>query len=144
MVVRHRDQCIAGPHPEGATVLPGGPGQTGRHVNDQDQLPVVCVLFYRNPLMQLLEQPGLGSTRLRECSRADDASRAFVSDAKNDLAATCVGEGDAVFDQIFKMKIAPGLFELDTAPLWAGQVGAKLFDRGHAGTSPLTRSARKS
>ena len=73
----------------------------------QDPLPVVCVLFDRDPLMQLLEQSGLGSTRLRECRRADDASWASVGDAKNDLAATFVGKRDAVLDQFLEMKIGP-------------------------------------
>jgi hypothetical protein len=75
------------------------------------------VLLDRNSMMELLEEPRLGTPRFRERACTDDLARPIVGDAQNDRAASLVGESDAVLDQLLEVESSRRRLELDVPSL---------------------------
>jgi hypothetical protein len=135
LVVGHRDQRVAGPHPERALILPSRAREAGRDSHQQHPLAVVIVLLDGNSMSELLEEPRLGATGFGECARADDLAGSAVADSEHEASAALVGKRNAVLDQILEMKAACGRFKLDVCAFGAVEQCLELGGRRHRSDS---------
>jgi len=144
LLVGHRHERVARPHPERALVLPGASAQARRRVDDQDSLAIVVVLLDRDPLVQLLVESRLGAPRLGKRRGAHHAPRAAVLDPEHDRAAAFVRESDDVLDQILEMEAASRRLELEPCARGRLQQCGELVLCGHEGSPARANSSPRS
>lgn len=115
--------------------FPAGDRQATGHMHNEDTLAIAMQFFHRHPVAQAFVKTRLSPPRLGEGRGAKDRARALVADAQDDFAATLVGDGHAILDQLVEMIPAGRRFELDPRPFRGGEQRGELVRRGGHGRS---------
>ena len=140
LVVRHRNERVAGAHPERALVLACRARKSRRYPDQQHPLSIVEVLRHSDALSELFEQSRLGAAGFREGSRADDLAGTRVGDSEHYDATPFVGDGNAVLDEILEVKASGRGLELDTTPFRLGEQIDQIHRGLHHRPAPSRRA----
>src|SRR5690606_11346132 len=122
-------------------IAPGATWNSRRDMDDQDPPVLVNEFLDRHSPADSLVDARLGPARLGKGRRSDDASRPAIGDAEHDVASALIGYGDAVSNELIKIKASACLFELQPRPFRRQKQSLEFIPRHASTTSPFATSS---